>query len=274
MHEGTRFELDDPVLAATLSAPGQSAAHFGVWQIRPSAPAAAPSADDVTVWRTHLPPDPARAEQDLRQSNQHHRALHQGLEQARHRVVSFAKTQSQTAPQSAEAVSFGLETPPDRPPLPPQEAELQRTLYALAAPRPPQTDAAGVSFALPEGPESEEASQEALQQVQALATTMTRTLSNYAWIETVIADTLIGRTAVRWTGDVQTIWHPQGSAWHAHIHTRSVQASLSWRATLLRKAVLIMQGAALISSAVATPGGPVMALPAIWKFIDQILDSE
>ncbi len=267
--DGTRFELDDPVLAAALSAPGAPTAQFGVWQIQPSDAAhAAPPAPDVTVWRTRLPPDPARAEQDLRQSNQHHSALHQGLEHARRRVVTFAESQSQAAQQSNEAVSFGLESGPARPSLPPQEAELQRTLRSLSATPSPAPDAAGVSFAL------EEEGGDELQQIQALATTITRAIANYAWIETVIADAYIGRTVVHWSGDVQTLWHPHGSSWHARIHTQSVQASLSWRATLMRKAILVIQGAALISSAMATPGGPVMALPAIWRFIDQILDNE
>jgi hypothetical protein len=77
---------------------------------------------------------------------------------------------------------------------------------------------------------------------------------------------------VGWTGDAETIWpqprHPEQVA----LHWNTLDLALQSRTTLLRTLIIVTHGAVKISSLLAMPGGVVLALPAIWKFINRLMD--
>ena len=68
-----------------------------------------------------------------------------------------------------------------------------------------------------------------------------------AWVETHVQEYLVARTAVGWTGDLQTVWYEQVSAAHAAFHQRALALALASRETLLRTVALAARGALTLS---------------------------
>jgi hypothetical protein len=79
---------------------------------------------------------------------------------------------------------------------------------------------------------------------------------------------------VSWLGDADTTWRTPVTADQIALHQRAVTLALNTRASMMRVAVLVIQGARLLAQLpvmVASPIGIVMAIPAAWRFLDQVL---
>jgi hypothetical protein len=109
------------------------------------------------------------------------------------------------------------------------------------------------------------------QQFQASVERLLQFVVHNAWVETHVQECLVARTAVGWTGDLQTVWYEQVSAAHAAFHQRALALALASRETLLRTVALAARGALTLSILLGTPGGAVLALPVAWRFINQVL---
>jgi hypothetical protein len=96
-------------------------------------------------------------------------------------------------------------------------------------------------------------------------------MANYARVETEIAGTLIGQTAVTWTGDFRTIWTAAAGPEDMRLHYRNVDVTLQWRLGTMRFVGVVCAGAANVAVKLGVPGGQLLALPAVWNFVKDVL---
>ena len=98
-----------------------------------------------------------------------------------------------------------------------------------------------------------------------------RALAHYAAVETAVQGRLLGRTTVSWMGDMNTVWHAGLDPTSAVLHQRTLALALASRDTWMRMVVVVARGAIALSVLLTTPGGAILALPAAWKFVHQVL---
>lgn len=96
-------------------------------------------------------------------------------------------------------------------------------------------------------------------------------VTDYASIETTQHGLEIALTKVSWTGDAQTLWRQDVAPAQSELHHRNVRVALARRGMLMRLMVVISTGAAKIALRMATPGAQLLALPAIFQFIRDVV---
>jgi hypothetical protein len=101
---------------------------------------------------------------------------------------------------------------------------------------------------------------------------MRRMVSHYAWIETEMGGALIGHTAVRWTGDFDTVWEADVTPDSMELHHQSVQLALGSRLALIRLLTIVGTGATKLVLRLTVPGAQLLMLPAAWKFVRDVLE--
>lgn len=234
---------------------------LGVWTVTPAVPAgavafdtAAAPATDAPVWRANLPAHPDLAEAELAAGEGRLGASHEALTEAQARLGAFVA--ARTAGPAFDAPGAGAkgEAP---------EAELWLLLQEIEQGRPPPSFGLGDTFV--------GKWEQANQQFQAFIEHVSRLVAYYAWVETCQAGRIVGRTAVGWTGDVDTVWPAATDPDQAELHRRTLALALASRDALVRMVALVTSGAVKLSVLLTTPGGAVLALPAAWKFINQVL---
>ena len=199
-----------------------------------------------------LPPDPQAASQQLAQVEAQVTDTEVALHAVPERIQDLV-----TAMQESGPVSFDVASEP----LPDPERELLRWLES--------TEPGGISFDAETvaGGGLNTASQDLRQVIQNLL----RALSHLAWVETGQAGQLFARTAVDWTGDQNTAWERGVTPQQFDLHRRSVRLAIASRLALLRLLIVVTQGATKLSILIATPGASLLALPAAWKFANNVL---
>lgn len=153
-------------------------------------------------------------------------------------------------------------------PLPPAEAELLQ-LLAASGRTAIQTGQPEVSFGL--GQDLGAELRKAIAGFQQFTQRIARLIAHFAWVETQVTGHLLARTVVSWTGDMNTLWEDYLEPQQVDLHRRSLTLAITSRAAMLRTFIATTQGAAKLSVLLATPGGAVLALPAAWKYVNQIL---
>lgn len=253
------FEIFDPTLAqATTSV-------LGVWEVaEPAArPGGAVSFDlssqppaDVPVWRANLPADTAYARELLDQGAARMGQSQHALNGAAERLGRLERRQA-TAPQPGAAVSFGL----------PEDAEQRVEAEIAGVLRQIQGDDRPAGFNIHEA--LTVGWEQTRQQFDALLDRLTRSAAYHAWVETRVERRLQGLTTVDWTGQMHTVWRVDLAPEQARLHQQTLAMALRSRALFIRTLGMAVQAAALIS----TPGGQILALPVLWKCINQWLAS-
>jgi hypothetical protein len=132
-----------------------------------------------------------------------------------------------------------------------------------------QEERAPVSFGL--GEKLVGGWQQATNRFQAFVDQLLKSVGHYAWVETCIQEQCLGRTGVGWTGDTNTVWRQGLNTEQVELHQRTLTLALESRDTLIRTFVLAARGAVQLSILLTMPGGALLALPAVWKFVNQIL---
>ncbi len=243
------FELEDA--AAAAMAPEL----FGFWRTREPAPAAvsfaagagAP-AEEPVIWRSRLPADLEQAGRELAAAEAWQQQQEQALAQAlpRMRTLLSADAESSSATQELDAAEQNLR----------------------AAVREACKPAAEVSFGI--GADLAASWVQADRQIRDFMQQSMRRVLHAAWVETSIGERLRGRSVVGWGGDTSTVWQEQVVARELQLHRRSIDLALSTRLALIRSFGLAGRGAAIVATAVSSPIGPVMALPAAWRYINDL----
>ncbi|WP_322490337.1 hypothetical protein [Chloroflexus sp.] len=232
----TVFTVIEP-LPAAIAPPGP-------WQAQAVGSSFSLGEQPDVIWQARLPDDPAAAQAALRaalaQLGAHEAAL-ATIELRLQRVVSGA-------------VSFSLA-------LPPAEQALLNGLWAVQ----PEEASFGLSDTL------QAQCQAAQEQIAALSAQTREALGGYATVETVQGGRLIGRTRINWHGDARSLLIAGIDSTQAELHHQTLALALRSRAGLLRLFGLVGRGAAIVATMVTSPAGVIMALPAVWRFVQEVL---
>jgi hypothetical protein len=213
------------------------------------APAGA-TAESEPIWRADYPAEPDLIEKHLNEARKSLDAADVAVAVAPARLDAFVS-------QGQAGVAFavpGLDARSAEP-----EGELSLLLGELRG------DGLMVSFD-PNDPHAGKLDQ-AVQSFQAFTDRLNRMIGHLAWVETRVEGRLVGRTAVSWTGDVDTRVLEQLEAERVRLHHQTLELALASRRTMLRTSSLVISSAVKLSVLLATPGGIVLALPAVLRFI-------
>lgn len=96
----------------------------------------------------------------------------------------------------------------------------------------------------------------------------------YARVETAVGGQMIAETLITWTGDMQSAWREGTGPEQIALHAKTLELACRSRLAMVRALTLASQGAVLLAglpALLATPGGVLLALPAAWKLIQQVL---
>ena len=239
---------------------------FGVWDtVGASATGdvsfAAPGAElpeaDVPVWSVNLSPDLSLAAAQLDSSLARVDAARDALTAARTRLDALV-----TRKRAASDVSFAVASA--EPELPAAE---QALLKQLAAIKGEEAEVSFGMFGLPSRSDLEAAED----QFKAVMARITQSLVYYALVETRFDGRPAGRTSMSWSADARTLWQSGNPPQVFALHQRSLTLAIQSRNALIRMFMLTAQGAVKLSVLLATPGGALLALPAAWKFTNQVL---
>jgi hypothetical protein len=208
----------------------------------------------------------------LQRGEQRIHAAQHALADAPQRLDSLVAAARSSAAEGGAMTSFALPTEAEV--LPQPEADLLDTLQRLAPP--PAEEPYHFSIETQRTADARqrdtlpEAWQHSMQQVQAFLQHIREVVTHYALVETAIAGQMVGRTTIGWAGDARTTWHPTLTPAQAALHWRTLDMALHSRLMLLRTFVVVSQGLLKVAVLVST-GNVVLALPALWKFINTII---
>lgn len=272
--EAPVFELRAPLLTDSLAAGGQGAALpvLGLWSAAPAAPREGVSfglpgapQPEGPVWRVNLPADPQQAQARLTSAVQHIQAAQRALPGIEQRMVALA---SEQAARQHDSISFALA--PAAPLSAPEREMLAELAYLSGRGNPDEISYGLPGITLPDRAQV----QQGMEQVQHFLRHMLHVVANYAWVETRQHNLLLGRTAIGWMGDAETVWPQSRRANHVTLHWNTLDLALQSRTALLRTVVIVTHTAVKLSTLLTMygPGGVVLALPTVWKCINRLMD--
>lgn len=236
---------------------------FGYWEIPLQAesfsvPGEAALPEERIVWRQDLPADTETALHLLAVQAEALAAAGQALDSVPLRLSRLSR-QAQLAAHGGLAFA----TPPAEP-----EAELLG-LLALVEPQASAGQAVAFGGINLFGAEIDPAALVA--DFREAAGRIQRFISHLAWVETRLDGVYLAQTALGWSGDSQTSWQNGVPVEKAAVHQAALRNAVRSRLTMLRSLAILGQGALLLSSLITTPAGAALALPAVWKFINNVL---
>lgn len=248
-----------------LSLPeGEAVGLVGPWQAAPPAPvsfeagAASPAAE-VPVWSVNLPGDEEEAGMALAEAEAEVAAAEAAMDEVPARLEELTSAAPGGAAVSFDVTSFSVE--PDSP-----EAEMLSLLEHARL----LEQGGGVSYGI--GDIASQAWEKARDQFRVFVQQLEREVLNLAWVETKVETQLVARTTVGWGGDSNTIWRPELEMTQQDMHRRAVQVAVKSRLLRIRMFSTVTSGAAKLSLLLTTPAGAVLALPAAWKYVTEILN--
>jgi len=226
-----------------------------------------PPSPSEPVFRVNLPADSVSAARAFAASEQQIAHLHAALGSVPSRLDGLvARTQQRREKGSADGVSFGV--PSDEADEPGPEGDLLALLAeAEGNIIPPSGDE--VSFGLQETASA--AWEEAKVNFEGLMQQINREVLNFAWVETNVADALIARTTIGWTGDAQTSFASGVSAEQVALHNRTLRIVTQTRSMRLRLFVTVVRGVTTISALITSPAGLAFAFPAVYQYVMKIV---
>jgi hypothetical protein len=235
---------------------------FGSWQFQstqdvPGVSFGVSSTVEVPVWRSELPADPGDAALQLEQDEAQLDDLLTALNSTPDRIDALVR---RTQMADTASISFEAASPD---PLPEPEAELLDMIHTINSPT------VGVSFAV--GDEHKSNLETAYHQFNDDMARLLRQVANFAWVETELSGDLVARSVVSWTGDLDTNWASGLKEEIYQLHKRSLIQALATRNIALHAVTITAHSALKLSVLLATPGGGLLALPLVWKYVKQIM---
>jgi hypothetical protein len=235
---------------------------FRIWEIPSpselqilSFEAGRPPEVEISQWRLDLPEDDTAAESHIKQLEFEILSVREVLENV---PLQVERLSSQYLKTMSGELSF------DQQEVPAADAEFF-ALLNVAAPTSEMT-----SFDTADGPRLDW--QKAAQEFRISMDRIKTMLTQFANVETSVQGKFIGRTIVSWSGKFETSWHPSRGWNDSRLHQRSLEVALASRRLLLNLLIVSTQSAAKLSVLLAVPGGPIMVLPAVWKYVTRMID--
>jgi hypothetical protein len=141
------------------------------------------------------------------------------------------------------------------------EAELRAAIAALSSP----------AMAFDTRAEERLNYRELYSQCQALLAQFQMLVRPVARVETLMGGRLVGLTAIDWSGDHRTIWMEDSVPDQMEAHLATVRLALASRQVLLRLFGVVVTGAVGIAVKAHIPGGQILLLPAVYRFVRDVL---
>jgi hypothetical protein len=236
---------------------GGQADLLGIWKpVSPpglafSAPMAAETeleADDEAVWSVSLSANPSLASKSVQHQVETLAVTQQAISQA-------GQALQKLPPHWLQETSFALEPAAD------PETILRRNLAQL------QSEEAEVSFGL--GLPTDWS--QTLAEYQAFVQQVFHLLKPTLRVETRVEGALLAYTLVELDGDSETAWSSQGLSTHNRLHGQILSLTLESRLALLQLLAQTSAGAVALAAKFSLPGGTVLALPATWRYIQDVM---
>lgn len=248
----------DDALGLWMTAPQAQTVSFGVGDDSGS-----PSEQ---LYRVNLPAGAVDAERVFGSTEAAFARIETALTEVPDRLDGLVQRTRENLQKQSSALSFDVlaesqETGPDALLLA-QLADVERGASGLAAD-------GQVSFGL--GGTISDAWGASKKQFGALITQIDRDLLHFAWVETTIGSQLIARTSVEWSGDAKTVWNDGSKVAQLVLHERNLRFVTQTRGLRFRLFVTVTSGAAKVAGLLATPGGALLALPAVYVYVTKIL---
>ncbi len=252
---------------------------LGLWTPSASAAASAPEAVSFSVggdesdapqpanpvFRVNLPADGASAAEALDASEEHFARVNAALDGIPAKLDDLVTRTQEQQQKSASGVSFDVLA------FEQQETGPEGDLLGLLGDA--ETDekiASGeVSFGI--GEPVSDALLQAKAGFESFIEQFNREVLHYAWVETNVAGSLVARTVVDWSGDAQTVWVEGVDESQVALHSRTLKIATQTRNMRLRLFTTVAGGAAKVATLMATPGGAILALPAVYQFVLQVV---
>ncbi len=236
-------------------------AAFSSWQFEPAGDTgglsfAAGDSEDVPIWRTDLPADFDQAWDQLAAADAQINDTLSALNTTPERIDSLVY-QAQLTGAGMSFDASGLDT------LPEPDADLLEMVQTLNSPT------IGISFAV--GDDRTSKIETAYTQFNKDMARLLRLVANFAWVETEVGGELLARSVVSWTGDLDTSWVAGLEEEVYQLHKRSLHQALATRNIALHAITITASSALKLSVLIATPGGGLLALPMVWKYVKQIM---
>jgi hypothetical protein len=235
----------------------------GPWRLAPGGPeglafGAAEATSPDPVWRADLPGERGLALAALAAAEAELRRQDAVIVAAPGRMVAVA------APTGVVSYSVAGQPAPE---LRAPDLWLRATIDGLRGTTAP---AEAASYGLRD--DAAAAWQEAEGRFQAFVAQVRDAVSGFAVVETRVAGVLVARTRVSWTGDFHSLLGGAPFYRDAGLHRRTVGLALGSRAALLKTFGTVMRGAAIVAALTSSPVGAALALPAAWRFVEQLRD--
>lgn len=249
-----------------VSTPGEAGGvvSFSVSGETPTGPGQIAPSNEIPIFRVTLPADDDSAADAFAANEALLGRLNAALDSVPARLDGLV-TRAQQHRQGA-ALSFDASAAME-------EGGPEATLLALLgdAERESRVAAGEVSFGA-----GEEATSLAWEQAKAgferLMEQVSREALHFAWVETNLEGSALARTAVGWTGDSRTVFVDGVEGPQAVLHERSLRIAIQTRGLRMRLFITIASGAAKVSALIASPAGAVLALPAVYQYVMQIVE--
>ncbi len=116
--------------------------------------------------------------------------------------------------------------------------------------------------------------QGAIQEFKALLHEVRGHLTRYGLVETRVRGTVVGRTTLGLTGNMETSFVGGLKTEELQLHRDTVRLALASRATTLRTFAVVLQGAgelAKLGILLSIPGGTLLTLPVAYRFVQGVL---
>jgi hypothetical protein len=229
---------------------------FGIWQVEHPAggrafDTAARSGPTGPLWSVALPAETPVAELGLEQARANLDLAGQRMDRALPRLSAAARP---SPPGTSFAIRAGVP---------------EQQLRALLRPR--HAGDTGRSFFLEEVTSSWP---QVIAEFRTFVAGALRSVTNYAWVETRVEGRLVALTSMAWEGDVQSMWQVDLAADQRLLHSQALDLAIHSRDSLLHLFALAAQGAAIIATAASSPIGPLLALPAAYRFVVQVMQDK
>lgn len=237
-------------------------AAFNSWQFEPAQETVGVAfglgaSDDIPVWRTELPADLDQASGQLDSGEAQIADTLAALNTTPERIDGLVRQAQLSGTAGVSFDTADLDT------LAGPEADLLDMVQTVNSP------SVGVSFAV--GDERTSRIETAFHQFNEDMSRLLRLVANFAWVETEIGGELLARSVVSWTGDMDTSWAAGLKSEIYQLHKRSLGQALATRNIALHAITITAQSALKLSILLATPGGGLLALPMVWKYVKQIM---
>lgn len=211
------------------------------------------------VWKVSLPADPLEAEQTLAQAEAQVAEAEAALATVPARLDALTASAPRGGMVSFEVSFYGFEA----------ETPEAGMFSLLEQARQLEQGRGAASYAV--GDVAHAAWEQARVQFEAFTAQLQHEIMHFAWVETNVEGQLLARTTVGWSGDSDTVWLMDLETQQIALHRRSLQVAVKTRALRMRMFSTVTGGAAKLSMLLTTPAGALLALPAAWKYVTDIL---